>query len=71
MPVQRTRISESQLADLLGVDPACFIAVERRCDKEYSGWCVVTEGEMQTTGTFPEIHDNKTRKTPRKGMRGK
>lgn len=41
MPVHRTAISVSQLADLLGVEPAQFVAVERRCD----GWYVVSEDD--------------------------
>lgn len=54
MPVVRTPISVSQLADLVGCDTAAFIAVERRVD----GWYVVTEdGDVtQTTGTFPQAH---------------
>ena len=71
MPVVRTPISVSQLSELLGLDPRCFVAVERRCDRDFKGWCVVTDDEMQTSGTFPEIADNKTRKTPRKGKHGK
>ena len=52
MPVERQPISVSQLAEMLGVDPARFIAVEKRPH----GWCVVTEGdEMQNSGTFPAL----------------
>lgn len=65
MPIQRTPISVSQLSELLGVDPARFVAVERRCDKDYRGWVVVTEDEMQTTGTCPPLHDNTTRRKPK------
>lgn len=69
MPVIRTEISESQLADLLGVDPARFVAVEHRCDKDYRGWVVVTEDEMQTSGTMPQLADNTTRRKPKKGKK--
>lgn len=63
MPVERHPISVSQLSELLGVDPARFVAVERRLQQ----WYVVTEPEtaMQTTGTFPEAHDN-AKRGPRK-----
>ena len=65
MPVERQPISVSQLSELLGVDPAQFVAVERRLRQ----WYVVTEGEtdMQTTGTFPQLADNTRRKPSKKG----
>lgn len=64
MPVERHPISVSQLSELLGIDPARFLAVERRLHQ----WYVVTEPEddMQTTGTFPQAHDN-TKRWPKKG----
>lgn len=63
MPVERQPISVSQLSELLGVEPSTFVAVERHLQQ----WYVVTEGrEMQTTGTFPQIHDN-TKRGPKKG----
>lgn len=67
MPVERAPISVSQLADLLGVDRAQFIAVELRAGHvgrgERAGWYVVTEGDdMQTTGTLPQLSDNIRRK---------
>lgn len=65
MPVHRTPISVRELADAVGVEPAQFVAVERRRD----GWYVVSEDDMQTTGTFPQIHDNTRRKPTKKGKR--
>jgi hypothetical protein len=51
MPVVRTPISANQLAELLGVDAKEFLGVEMRCDREYQGWAIVTEGcGVQTTG---------------------
>lgn len=70
MPVQRTPISKSQLAELLGLEPGRFVAVEMRCDKDYRGWVVVTEGEdMQNSGAFPQLSDNTTRRKPKKGKK--
>lgn len=67
MPLCRAAISVSQLAEMVGVEPAQFVAIERRCHKNGSGWYLVTEGdEMQTTGTFPQAHDNTSRKGPKK-----
>lgn len=63
MPVSRTPISRSQLAELFGLEPSQLVGIERTT----TGWCVISEGdEMQTTGTFPEVSDNKTR-GPRNG----
>lgn len=64
MPIERHRISHSQLAECLGYEPSMLVAVQRVCSRDYTGWEVITE--MQTTGTFPEVSDNKVR-TPRKG----
>ena len=71
MPVVRTPISRSQLAELVGVDPESFVAIEWRGDRTGRGWFVVTEGNaMQTTGTCPPLSDNtSTRKPKRKGKR--
>jgi hypothetical protein len=99
MPVERQAISTSQLAELLGVDPSKFVAVELRTSRErVRSWYVVTEGAdmqtrpgtttcadcnyvtgrlcprckaMQTSGTFPETNDNKTRGPRKGGKRGK
>lgn len=63
MPVQRTAISHSQLAELVGVEPDRLIAVEQRGRE----WCVVTEGDdMQTSGTCPTLSDNTTKRKPKK-----
>lgn len=67
MPVVRTPISRSQLADLVGVDPERFLGIQMRCDREYTGWVVLTEGEpMQTTGTCPTLSDNTSIRKPTK-----
>lgn len=66
LPVERHPISVSQLSELLGVDPARFVAVQRRAHQ----WYVVIEPEQemsQTTGTFPQAHDNTKRKPTKKG----
>jgi hypothetical protein len=57
MPVERRPISVSQLSELLGVDPARFVAIERTS----TGWCVVTDegAEMQTRGTVPQLTTGK------------
>ena len=66
MPVHRQPISVRELADAVGVEPAEFVAVERRPDS----WYVVTEGrDMQTTGTCPPLSDNTSRKPKGKGKR--
>ena len=65
MPVDRTPISVSQLAELLGVDPARFLAVERIL----SQWYIVTEplgDEMQTTGTCKPLSDNTSKRKPKR-----
>lgn len=66
--IEQRRISHSQLAELLGVEPKHFIAVQMVCSRAYTGWVVVTEGvEMtQTTGTMPQLYDN-TKRGPKKG----
>lgn len=72
MPVQRTPISESQLADLLGVEPGRLLGVERCGDRECRRWVVVTEDEdenMQNSGAFPQLSDATTRRKPKKGKR--
>ena len=65
MPVERQAISVNQFCELLALDPQRFIAVERN-RRDSTGLYLVMEPEMQTTGTCPEIHDNKTR-GPKKG----
>jgi hypothetical protein len=62
--LERHRISVSQLSELLGVDPKRFVAVQRVCSREFNGWEVVTEGgEMNTSGTFPQLNQGgKTKK---------
>lgn len=52
MPVERRAISVSQISELLGVDPARFIAVERLTSTMLQ---IVLEPEMNTTGTFPQL----------------
>ena len=67
MSLNRQPISVSQLSELLGVDPKRFIAVQRVCSREYSGWEVVTEGEdMQTSGTNPPLSDNTSKRKPKR-----
>jgi hypothetical protein len=67
MPVERRLISRSQLCELLGVDPALFIDVERepakredqrKGEKHVLGWVIVTEEEpmTQTRGTNPPLY---------------
>lgn len=72
MPVERHRISHSQLAELLGHSPATFVSIDRVCSREYSGWEVVTEGDdmAQTSGTLPQLSDNIRRKPRGKGKKG-
>lgn len=77
MPVERHPISVSQLADLLGLDPAAFVAIEKRVERTgdgtwRGGWYIVTQGvAMQTTGTMPQLSDNTTRRKPKgKGKKG-
>lgn len=66
MPVQRSAISVSQLAELMGVDPARFIAIEKRGRE----WCVVTEeDDVQTSGTCPPLSDNTSKRKPKGGKR--
>jgi hypothetical protein len=71
VPVVRTPISASQLAELLGVPPERFIAVERRWTPDYKGWVIVLEPEeqVQTTGTCKPLSDNTSRKPKGKGKR--
>ena len=69
MPIERTPISVSQLSDLLGVDPARFVAVEMCCDRTYRGWMVVTEEPMQTTGTCSPLSDKLSKRKPKKGKK--
>jgi len=77
MPVERHAISVSQLAELLGVDPARFVAVEKRVDRTgdgswRGGWYVVTEGDdMQTSGTMPQLSDNTSKRKPKGKGKGK
>jgi len=56
------------LAELLGMDPARFIAVERWGEKDRKGWYVVTEGDevVQTSGTMPQLSDNTTKRKPKR-----
>ena len=64
--MQRQPISVSQLAELVGVDPARFVAIE----KHGSSWVVVTEeDEMQTSGTCPPLSDNTSKRKPKGGKR--
>lgn len=57
LPVERRWISVSQLAELLGIEPERFRAIERsRSDS--TGVTLVLEPDMQTTGTNPPIHSN-------------
>ena len=65
----RTPISVSQLAELVGVNPARFVAIERQGVHGHPGWVIVTEDEMQTIGTFPQLADNTRRKPTKKGTR--
>lgn len=56
MPVDRLAISHSQLADLLGLEPAVFVAIERATRGGGPDWYVVTErNDMNTSGTFPQL----------------
>ena len=70
----RTAISRSQLADLFGLEPYQLVGVESTVT---GGWEIVTEGEMQVTGTMPQIAGNmsygkdKTAKCPTKKSGGK
>lgn len=49
MPVERQAISRSQLCELLGIEPAKFIAIERDRDNLEPGrWWIVTEGPEDT-----------------------
>lgn len=57
MPVERQAISVNQFAELLGIDAARFIAVERP-RRDSTRLYLVMEAEMQTTGTFPQIQGN-------------
>lgn len=72
MPVIKQAISHSQLAELLGVDPARFIAVEQPMEKDASGWRIVLEPEdsMQTSGTMPQLNTGK-KKGGKKGPGGR
>jgi len=59
MPVARHAVSLSMFAELLGLQPAQFVGVEY--DRRTSSVTLVLEPEeddMQTTGTFPQIHSN-------------
>jgi hypothetical protein len=68
--IEHHRISHSQLAECLGYEPSQFIGVQMVCGRDYTGWVVVSEGvEMQTTGTFPQAHDNTKRKPKGKGKK--
>lgn len=56
--VTRIAISHSQLAELLGVEPRDFLAVDRATQRGpgISDWTIVAEGDdMQTSGTFPQL----------------
>ena len=79
MPVERHVISRSQLCELLGVDPAKFIDVERepakredqRQGKQVLGWVIVMEEEpvTQTRGTNPPLYGG-GKKKPKGGKKG-
>lgn len=60
-----TPISRSQLAELFGMEPEQLVDIVRTD----TGWCVVSEDGMQTTGTFPALSDNTRRKPTKKGKR--
>lgn len=66
MPVERHAISRSQLCELLALDPARFITLERDIDKHRDPhrWWIVLEPEdvMQTTGTMPQLTSGKKTK---------
>lgn len=61
MPVERHDISVSQFCELLALDPARFIAVERR-RRDSSTLTIVCEPEeamSQTSKTFPQLTEGK------------
>lgn len=61
----RIPISGSQLAELIGVDdPSRLFAVSRVSS---TGWEVLLEGDMQTTGTCPPLSDNTSKRKPKRG----
>lgn len=66
MPVERIPISCSQLAEVLGYEPARLIDVEKVNSTTFR---IVLEPEnsMQTSGTFPALNTGK--KTKGKGGR--
>jgi hypothetical protein len=67
MPVVRTPISKSQLAELFGLEPEQFVGI----DRTLQGWTVVSEGDdMNTSGTFPQLNSGKKTKGGKKGKRG-
>jgi hypothetical protein len=76
MPIERVAISRSQLCELLGVDPARFVDVERdnpnkgTAKRDPHCWWIVMEPEeqmAQTSGSIPPLYQGSgTKKKPKK-----
>lgn len=65
--MRRIPISGSQLAELIGVDdPMRLFAVVR---VSATGWEVLLEEQMQTTGTCPPLSDNTGKRKPKGGKK--
>lgn len=71
MPLNRTPLSRSQLCELLGVEPARFVAIERARKAGSTGFVLVTESDMNTSGTFPQLTTGGKRIGTKKGGKKK
>lgn len=67
MPCERQPISRSQLGELLAIEPSRLIAIEKRS----TGFCLVLEPDMNTSGSFPQLTQGGKRigTKPKKGKK--
>lgn len=58
--LHRLPISHSQLAELLGIEPSSFVAIDRNHRWNDGMWELVTEvADMNTSGTVPQLNTGK------------